>query len=572
MNNDIYLKDEKIFRVLFVDKDKLLVIDCNRRNMPKWVDNSFLNGFEIIDQDKLIEKLNIKFLDEKDMSQAQIKQMRHRYNSISGPLLKITDEGDKNEAIYQAAFDYKASTQTIRKRLCDYLAFKDIRILMPKNPPKRELTEDEKNFRWALNKFFYQSKKLSLKQAYKKMISEKYMDSNGKILQNTPTFRQFQYFYYKNRNESNFIISRCGRGEYDRNFRPLLGEGIRDLCPAIGYGLLDSTTCDIYLVDKEGKLIGRPILTACIDGYSSICMGYYIGFEGGTNSLRKLMNNVIENKVSWCRQFGLEINENDWECEELPHKLITDRGREYIGDTFSQLTDLGVEILNLEPYRPDLKSLVERFFETIQNYFKKELINKGVVLKDFGDRGAIDYRKNACLTLEQFEKILLLCIIHYNCRRIINLPKGMQIDPYANCLWNKELETHKDNLIKCNNESLKLTLLPRKEGVFKRNGLYINKLRYKAYGFTNDYLSKGKCLVAYDPSNVSYVWLIRNGKYYEFELIEKYFYGKTLEEIESEIMPIRSSYVKNKELEDEIRLSKDISIISAARIKNNRGN
>ena len=124
MINDIYLREKKIFRVLCADNNKLLVIDCVKRSMPKWVDYGFLEGFELIDQDRLLKELNTIFLDEKDMSKAQIKEMRYRYNSISGPLLKIADE-EKNESIYQAAFDYKTSTQTIRKRLCSYLTFRN---------------------------------------------------------------------------------------------------------------------------------------------------------------------------------------------------------------------------------------------------------------------------------------------------------------------------------------------------------------------------------------------------------------------------------------------------------------
>ena len=181
-------------------------------------------------------------------AQDEINHIRHaKDNNVHF----FSFDEEKNESIYQAAYEYKASTQTIRKRLCDYLAIKDIRILMPKEHAKRDLTEDEKNFRWALNKYFYQSKKLSLKQVYKKLIKEKYMDSKGNISENYPQFHKFRYFYYKNRSESNFIISRLGRGEYDRNFRPLLGEGIREFCPAVGYGLLDSTTCDIFLVDRN---------------------------------------------------------------------------------------------------------------------------------------------------------------------------------------------------------------------------------------------------------------------------------------------------------------------------------
>ena len=66
--------------------------------------------------------------------------------------------------------------------------------------------------------------------------------------------------------------------------------------------------------------------------------------------------------------------------------------------------------------------------------------------------------------------------------------------------------------------------------------------------------------MAFDPSDVSNVWLIRNGQYYKFELIEKYFESKSLEECD-----LRNDNLKEfelKELEDEIRLSKEIGIAS----------
>ena len=45
-----------------------------------------------------------------------------------------------------------------------------------------------------------------------------------------------------------------------------------------------------------------------------------------------------------------------------------------------------------------------------------------------------------------------------------------------------------DNLIKVSKEKLRLTLLPRTNGKFRRNGLVVNGLRYRSPGFTNDYL------------------------------------------------------------------------------------
>lgn len=60
MVNDIYLKDKNIFRVIYCDKDNWLIIDCRKRNMPKWVNSGFLNDYEIIDQDRLLNELNMK--------------------------------------------------------------------------------------------------------------------------------------------------------------------------------------------------------------------------------------------------------------------------------------------------------------------------------------------------------------------------------------------------------------------------------------------------------------------------------------------------------------------------------
>lgn len=577
MLNNLYKKDEQIFRCIDEVEDKILVIDCIKRSLPCWTDRSYLDGFSSISEEEFLKAVKVELPRIGDLTKQQLKVMHLRFASISSCITKITNEVERRLMTYSAALDYEVSIQTIRHRLCDYLAFQNILILAPRRKNKRELSTDEKNYRWALNKYFYTSKKLSLRQAYKYLISEKYTNDSGKIVETYPKFHQFKYFYYKTRSESNFIISRMGRGEYDRNFRPLLGEGVRDFCPTIGYGMIDSTTCDIYLVNDSGELIGRPILTACIDAYSSLCLGYSLGWEGGINSLRCLMKNIVTDKVAWCKKYGIEISKDDWNCSQLPHKFITDMGKEYSGEVFSQLTDLGIEIINLKPYRPELKSLVERFFGLVQESFKKELINKGVVLKDFGDRGAIDYRKNACLTLDQFERVLLLCILHYNTGRVIELPyEKRNIKSHARDLWNVSLQSQKDMLVDVDEDLLAKTLLPRCDAVFRRDGLIVNKLRYRAPGFVNEYIRGKEAVVAYDPKNVSHIWLIKDGDYIEFELIEQFFGEKSFEEIDS----LRRGTVKEdlEELESEVKLSRDINrAVSGAsgkkvRLKNIRKN
>jgi transposase InsO family protein len=192
-------------------------------------------------------------------------------------------------------------------------------------------------------------------------------------------------------------------------------------------GMLDSTICDIYLVNDSGEVVGRPLLTACVDAFSGMCTGYYLGWEGGMYSLRGLMLNVIADKVEHCKKLGISISKNEWDCLELPSTLVTDMGSEYKSETFEQLTDLGVSVINLNPYRPDLKSVVEKFFDCVQALYKPMLKGMGVIESDFQERGANDYRKDARLTIEQFERVLIHCILYCNNQRIINLPSNREL-------------------------------------------------------------------------------------------------------------------------------------------------
>lgn len=120
---------------------------------------------------------------------------------------------------------------------------------------------------------------------------------------------------------------------------------------------------------------------------------YSLGWQGGTYSLRGLMLNVVADKVAHCRKHGIDIIEKEWNCKELPGILVTDKGSEYASENFEQLTDMGVSIINLLAYRPELKGSVEKFFDLVQSTYKPYLKGKGAIEPDFQERGSHDYRK-----------------------------------------------------------------------------------------------------------------------------------------------------------------------------------
>lgn len=530
--NEIISIDGVKFRVLKIKANGVLVINCERNVVPKWINISDAQECNIVSDFKLP---NID-----DIEPNQRKVAYERYGLIAPVIPFISDNRERNYLISKISEEKNISKQTIKYYLWLYLVYQNVAVLAPKEKEEKTLTQDQKNMRWALNKFYYNSQKNTLKTAYTLMLKEKYCNALGELFEVYPSFDQFKYFYRKRKKVANQIISRYGLKSYQKDCRPLLGDMSEYLLSLGGACLaLDATVCDIYLVGDAGQLIGRPILLAAVDMFSGMCCGYALTWEGGTYSLRSLMLNIVVDKVKHCKKFGIEINNEDWDCGGLPLYFMTDRGKEYTSETFEQISDLGVQIINLPSYRADLKSKVEKFFDVVQNLYKPHLKGRGVIEPDFQERGAHDYRKDACITLDEFEKILLHSIIHYNTKSVVDKFPFTEdmfetgVKPYRNAIWNY-MQQQGSGLIPATPEEVVLTLLPRTPAKFTRKGLMANGIRYrhKDANYTQRYLSGDSVTVAYNPEDVSQVWLLEAGKYIPFELIESRFACKTIGEVE----------------------------------------
>ena len=547
--NDVLRKGEVALRVLSMKDDLCFCINCNTNFMPVWMPMSTLDEYTP-DTAPMVDK-NIT---------AKQKQVAHeRYTMIAPMLAFLTDDKERNRLMNRVAAEQDISKQTLRKYICRYLVYQDIAALAPAvRETKQELTQDQKHMRWALNKYFYTPKKTSLADVYVKLLKEKYCDEEGNLPGKYPSIRQFRYFEQKYRKQENYLISRNGLKSYQRNDRPLLGEGVQEYAPYIGVGMLDATICDIYLVNKEGLIVGRPILVAGVDANTSLCMGYSLLWEGGVYSLQQLMLNIVSNKVDLCRKIGIAVEERQWPVSSLPGVMVTDMGSEYIGETFEQITELGVTLISLPAFRPDLKGPIEKLFDLVQEKYKDALKGKGVIMPDFQERGAHDYRKDACLTLEEFERIVVRCIVYYNSERVISdYPYTTemiqeQVRPYACDIWAYKVQEPGTNLIEASEKEIVLSLLPRTEGKFTRYGLMVNKLRYHREGYKEAYLRGGTCVVTYNPDDVTAVWMKTDDTgYEEFRIIESAFAGQTLDQV-TETKKGQDTLVRN-EAEEALR-------------------
>ena len=579
--NDLMKSNDIIIRVLEIKGKSVLIIDCLKRTMPKWVDSPTLENFTICGRKDLLSVSGIELIEYEKLN-AKERQIAHEhFTLVAGILPFIADTKKRNFHISALSKETSISKQTIRHYLCLYLIYQDISALVPKRKiVETSLSADEKNMRWALNKYFYTKNKNSLNDTYIFLLKEKYSDVSGQLLPKFPTFNQFRYFYRKHKKLQTYYISRDGIKSYQRNNRPLTGDGIQNYAPYVGICMLDSTICDIYLINKSGGLIGRPILTAAVDGYSSLCVGYSLQWEGGIYSVKNLMKNILANKVQWCLKKGIRINPTSWSADKLPAVFVTDCGSEFRSETFEQISELGVKVVNLPAYRPELKGSVEKFFDLVQESYKPYLRGKGVIDPDFLERGAHDYRKDACLTMVDFERVIIYCIVYYNSQRIIeNFPYteemiNAKIEPYANKIYAWGCLQSSSNLLDIDFETVMLVLLPRTTGRFTRRGLVVNKMRYHAEGFTEYYLRGDTAIVAYNPDDVSFVWLLQEGHYTKFSLIESRYKGNNLETVFS-LLDAQKAIInegKTNNLQAKIELAEHIQAIARSTSNNHTVN
>ena len=143
---------DRIVRVLEEREEQKLIVSCTQKSMPVWISELELHGYVPCEEAALSAELP----DYEDLSPEQKRYAHERYTLIAGVIPFLGDKTFRCETIERIASSRNISKQTIRHYLYRYLKYQSIAALAP--PSKKQanqLTGDEKNMRWALNKFYY---------------------------------------------------------------------------------------------------------------------------------------------------------------------------------------------------------------------------------------------------------------------------------------------------------------------------------------------------------------------------------------------------------------------------------
>ena len=96
----------------------------------------------------------------------------------------------------------------------------------------------------------------------------------------------------------------------------------------------DHTPADIFLVDKQGNLLGRPWITTVCDSYSRCLMGFHIGFDApSSHRVALALRHAILPKY-YGEEYGLHC---EWGTYGVPIFLYTDGGKDFRSNHLQQI-------------------------------------------------------------------------------------------------------------------------------------------------------------------------------------------------------------------------------------------
>ena len=450
----------EVFRVVSKAESGAWIISYENPCSPKFVTEQDLKAYPRIEPPKEY----LKDLDrQKNPTDGQMRRQKLIAELMEDEIY-IMDKHTRNQKIKELSEREGTTVKRIQKLYFRQLAGRS--LVEERKLPEKQETQEQKDFRWAIDTFYCSAKKMSLRSAYDMMLLSRYTDAEGRLMDNHPSWHSFRHYYYDGdyHAKSKVTIARNGLTDYQRNKRPLFGSAMswRD---KIGAFQMDATQADIYLVSRLDKsaVIGRPNIYMAVDTVTQLIVGIYVGLDAGEQAVINCLANAATDKVSFCKQYGIDIKQDEWPNTGLPGEIITDKGKEFIGTRMEELAmKYGIEFESLPPFRPDGKSLVEKSFDLIQQKYKPALRGKGVIEADAQERWAVDYRSQAVLTLEDFTKVIIHCVLYLNSCRIIQNCQVGEVAPVASELWKWYDSQGESMVIPVSGERLYQFGLPRK--------------------------------------------------------------------------------------------------------------
>lgn len=567
---------EKVFRVLHVDSlyEDVALIDvlAQKGVMPIWMKCEKLSELIEHGQGRIAksnvfapppfnsEVLNsakfIKFREKRDESWSIIEPIVTGENAFHSlfpiPRARLIKKAARTnnvttQKVYNLLRRYWQRGQTRNALIPDYFRCGGrgkFRVFTNKKPGKKSNALIRRNIftgvifdeRWheiivqGGRMFFERIKSRTMSEAYRKTIHHFcrfHEPKTGKIILPQAekgevfTYDQFRYHYKKDAdaNLARFLKNRLGKRAFNIYKRPRTGTARDGLYGPCSLYQIDATIADVYLVNFLDRtiIIGRPVVYAVVDPWSGYIVGIAVTLESEKWSGYCLsLLNVVEDKVAFCREYGIEIEPEMWLNTPFPSQILGDRGSMESRFASVLAEAFGIQVSNAAPYRPDWKGYIEQIFR-LMNIRVIHLL-PGAVVKN-PEPGARDYRLDASLDLREFTRMVIKMAIHHNNdHRLVNMKREADIiadkvEPYPIDLLYWGMQNRPTSTRYYTVEEARLHLLPQAEarvtgkGIEYRNLVYVSDLAIEEnWMLRANEKGNWKIDIGYNPRSVNSIY------------------------------------------------------------------
>ena len=359
--------------------------------------------------------------------------------------------------------------------------------------PYQATQEDLDNMRWVIEDYYFDKEvRRTLTEALDHLHFERYtyLDGNGtKCLRpkrECPSINQLRFFLKTNYTLEQREISRKGEKRFALEDRSTEGS-IQLECHGVGHIYeFDATIVDVPLAatDNPENIIGKPTLYLIIDRHSRMIVGYYIGFENASYSPAMLaILSIGENKEKLCQRLEIPYDKADWVAHGVvPEMFLADQGELVKKEARRIAMSLRSTISNVPGMRPDWKPLVECGFAMLHQIIRAETPAYVPDAENKKRRG-INRDKDVCLTIEEFEKVIVRAIIAHNKTPQDGYPltKAQVNDgvrPIPRELWAHSILRRMGVLDQMDYETLREELTPRDDATITEDGILYKGLYY----------------------------------------------------------------------------------------------
>jgi hypothetical protein len=392
------------------------------------------------------------------------------------------------------------------------------------NCPRNVNRTDEKQFDEAILKY-HLGLHFNLSRTYKAMLSDHYyhptpVTGSPRPKGNPPSKSQFFYYFHAHFKKTDVYRKRHGDKKHAANARATFSPASKRAFGPGSIYQIDSTTADVKIVHSiaRDEEIGRPIVYLMVDVFSHLVTGLHVTLEAPSyNAAAIALWNSIRSKVGFCEQFGLPIEPWEWPAEGVPHSIFADRA-ELISDASDLfIKNLGITIANAPSFRPDIKGIVERGFEMLNETQIDWL--EGAVTKE-RDPGEKRCRDDALYTLEEFTRILIRAILLYNRNRMRHFSElrtmirdKVILTPVN--IWQWGMDQKIGRLGAEDSDLIRLKLLPVRKASYTGSGIFFDGLYYSRDGKDFETISeearlggRQPCEISYDPHCVDRIYKV----------------------------------------------------------------